>query len=175
MNDGWTVLRGPLDEEHNFGQKGSAVQIGGTSLGATYVYPLERALDSALTWVCTTTRRDGSRPVDDRSVLYRLGQVAIDMQAGQVTPGPMGRVKASDALVHGAAELMDLVGPAALLSESGPGAEAAGAIEFAHRFAQGTATYGGTVEIFRQMIAQHVLGLPRPAYPGSKVLVSNFR
>jgi alkylation response protein AidB-like acyl-CoA dehydrogenase len=175
VNDGWTVLRGPLDEEHSFGQKGSAAQIGGTSLGATYVYPLQRALDSALTWACTTNRPDGSRPVDDRSVLYRLGQVAIDMQAGQVTPGPMGRVKASDALVRGAAELMDLAGPAALLSEGSSGAEAAGAIEFAHRFAQGTATYGGTVEVFRQMIAQHVLGLPRPAYPGSKVLVSNKR
>ena len=79
----------------------------------------------------------------------------MELQAGLMTPGPMGRVKASDALVHGAAELMDLVGPAALLTEGSPGAEAAGAIEFAHRFAQGTATYGGTVEVFRQMIAQH--------------------
>ena len=99
----------------------------------------------------------------------------MELQAGLMTPGPMGRVKASDALVHGAAELMDLVGSAALLSEGSPGAEAAGDIEFAHRFAQGTATYGGTVEVFRQMIAQHVLGLPRPAYPGSKVLVSSKR
>src|SRR6266516_3347511 len=122
VNDGWTVLRGPLDEEHSFGQKGSAVQIGDGSLGATYVHPLQRALDSALAWACTTTRPDGSRPIDDRSVRYRLGQVAMDMQAGLMTPGPMGRV-----------------------------------------------------EVFRQMIAQHVLGLPRPAYLGSKVLVSNFR
>ena len=45
----------------------------------------------------------------------------------------------------------------------------------AHRFAQGTATYGGTVEVFHGIIAQHVLGLPRPSYPGSKVLVSRKR
>src|SRR5207247_1648161 len=73
VNDGWTVLRGPLDEEHSFGQKGSAVQIGGSSLGATYVYPLQRALDCALAWACGTTRPDGSKPIDDRSVRYRLG------------------------------------------------------------------------------------------------------
>jgi alkylation response protein AidB-like acyl-CoA dehydrogenase len=175
VNDGWTVLRGPLDEEHTFRPDDSARPIGDTSLGATYLHVLEHAFDSALTWACTPTRPDGSRPIDDRVVRYRLGQVAMHMQAGIVTPGPMGRVKGSDTLVHGAAELMDLVGSASLLSEGSPGAEAAGSIEFAHRFAQGTATYGGTVEVFRQMIAQHVLGLPRPTYPGSKVLVSHKR
>src|SRR5207247_9010871 len=62
VNDGWTVLRGPLDEEHSFGQKGSAVQIGDSSLGATYVYPLQRARDSALASPGTTTRSRASRP-----------------------------------------------------------------------------------------------------------------
>ena len=87
----------------------------------------------------------------------------------------MGRVKASDALVRGAAELMDLVGSASLLSEGGPDAEVTGAIESAHRFAQGTATYGGTVEVFHGIIAQHVLGLPRPIFPGSKRVVAAKR
>jgi Amidase len=32
-----------------------------------------------------------------------------------------------------------------------------------------------TVEVFHGIIAQHVLGLPRPAYPGSKTLVSRKR
>ena len=59
-----------------------------------------------------------------------------------------------------------------LLSEGSPGADATGVIDYAHRFAQGTATYGGTVEVFHGIIVQHVLGLPRPGYPGSKVLVS---
>ena len=48
-------------------------------------------------------------------------------------------------------------------------------IDFAHRYAQGTATYGGTVEVFRGIIAQHVLGLPRPSYPGAKVLIQKRR
>ena len=87
----------------------------------------------------------------------------------------MGRVKSSEALVHGAAALMDLVGPEAVVSEGSRGRPRHGRIDFAHRYAQGTATYGGTVEVFRGMIAQHVLGLPRPSYPGAKVLVQKKR
>ena len=35
------------------------------------------------------------------------------------------------------------------------------AVDFAHRFAQGTSIYGGTTDIQRNLIAEHVLGLPR--------------
>jgi len=173
VNDGWTVLRGPLDEEHSFAQ--DRVKLGDPSPGAFWLYTLDDALNGAIRWACTTTRSDGSRPIDDRMVRYRLGAVAMHREAGLVTPGPMGRVKASDALVRGAAELMDLVGSASLLSEGGPDAEVTGAIESAHRFAQGTATYGGTVEVFHGIIAQHVLGLPRPIFPGSKRVVAAKR
>jgi hypothetical protein len=38
-----------------------------------------------------------------------------------------------------------------------------------------TATYGGTVEVFRTVIAQHHLGLPRPDYPGRKVFLQASR
>ena len=68
-------------------------------------------------WACTP-RSDGSRPIDDRMVRYRLGRVAMNLEAGLSTPGPMGRVKGSEALVTGAAELMDLVGTGALVSEA---------------------------------------------------------
>ena len=173
VNDGWTVLRGPLDEEHGYGRNGAA-QIGDTSMGSSFLQTLAHALDGALAWA-TTPRGDGSRPIDDRMVRYRLGLVAMHMEAGFATQGPMARVKGSEALVHGAAQLMDLVGPLSLLSEGSPDAGVTGAIDYAHRFAQGTATYGGTVEVFRGIIAQHVLGLPRPTYPGSKVLVSRKR
>src|SRR5580693_7194345 len=171
VNDGWSVLHGPLDEEHGVGRDAS-VKLGDLSIGTSFLQTLGRAIDGALAWACTTTRADGSRPIDDRMVRYRLGAVAMHMEAGLVTPGPMGRVKGSDALVRGAADLMDLVGPASLLSEGSQGADSTGAIEYAHRFAQGTATYGGTVEVFHGIIAQHVLGLPRPNYPGSKHLAT---
>jgi hypothetical protein len=38
-----------------------------------------------------------------------------------------------------------------------------------------TATPGGTVEVFRTIIAQHDLGLPRPDYPGRKVFLQGDR
>jgi alkylation response protein AidB-like acyl-CoA dehydrogenase len=175
VNDGWSVLHGPLDEEHGVGRGGSAAQLGDLSIGSSFLQTLGRAIDGALAWACTATRADGSRPIDDRMVRYRLGMVAMQMEAGLATPGPMGRVKGSDALVRGAADLMDLVGTASLLSEGSPGADVTGPVEYAHRFAQGTATYGGTVEVFHGIIAQHVLGLPRPSYPGSKTLVNRKR
>jgi hypothetical protein len=85
----------------------------------------------------------------------------------------MGRVFGSEALIRGAAALIDLVGPEAVVSEGVPGALGGGHLDFTHRYAQGTATYGGTVQVFRNIIAQHVLGLPRPFYPGSTILDRN--
>jgi alkylation response protein AidB-like acyl-CoA dehydrogenase len=174
VNDGWSVLRGPLDEEHSFGGDPTAQKLAELSIGRQFVYALQRALEAAVAWA-VTPGEDGARPADDPYVRYRLGQVEMDVQAALCTPGPMGRVKCSEALVHGAAALMDLVGPEALLSEGTPDALGRGHIDYAHRFAQGTATYGGSVEVFRAMIAQHVLGLPRPSYPGAKVLVQKKR
>jgi alkylation response protein AidB-like acyl-CoA dehydrogenase len=169
VNDGWTVLRGPLDAEHSFGPDDPAQQLADASIGTTFVHALEWALDAAVTWA-SRVRADGSRPMDDALVRYRLGTVAVQIEAALSTPGPMGRVKGSEALVGCAADLMDLVGPESVISEGSPDAVAGGSIDYAHRYAQGTATYGGTVEVFRAIIAQHVLGLPRPNYPGAKVL-----
>jgi 3-oxocholest-4-en-26-oyl-CoA dehydrogenase alpha subunit len=172
VNDGWSVLHGPLDEEHSIG--GDADKFADLSVGTQFVTELSRALDVAVAWA-TTPREDGSRPADDTLVRYRLGQIEMDIQAALCTPGPLGRVKCSETLVRGAAALIDLVGPEAVVSEGADGALGGGYIDFAHRYAQGTATYGGTVEVFRGIIAQHVLGLPRPSYPGSKVLAQKKR
>jgi alkylation response protein AidB-like acyl-CoA dehydrogenase len=174
VNDGWSVLHGPLDAEHGMHGDDVARKLADVSMGRSFLLELERALDAAVTWA-VTPRADGSRPADDPYVRYRLGEIEMELQAALCTPGPMGRVKSSDALVHGAAALTDLVGPEAVVSEGAEGALGGGRIDFAHRYAQGTATYGGTVEVFRGMIAQHVLGLPRPSYPGAKVLVQKKR
>jgi alkylation response protein AidB-like acyl-CoA dehydrogenase len=173
VNDGWAVLHGPLDEEHSIGDGEDA--LADLSIGRHFLRPLEAALDTAVAWARDSSRPDGSRPADDPGVLARLGRVATEIEAGVCTPGPMGRVKGSLALVEGAAELIDLTGPLGVLSPGAPGAAGDGAIDYAHRFAQGTATYGGTIEVFRTIIAQHVLGLPRPSYPGSKVFLPRSR
>ena len=95
-----------------------------------------------------------------------------EIEAGACTPAAMGRVKGSDMARLGCEELIDLVGPEATLPYGAEGAIGDGAIEFAHREAQHTATPGGTVEVFRTIIAQHDLGLPRPDYPGRKVFLT---
>ena len=68
---------------------------------------------------------------------------------------------ASDVFVRDAADLVELVGPAALIPEGEDGAVEGGMLEWAHRFAQGTSIYGGTTDIQRNLIAEHFLGLPR--------------
>jgi alkylation response protein AidB-like acyl-CoA dehydrogenase len=105
----------------------------------------------------------------------RLGKVAAELEAGLSATGPAGRVLGSEALIHGGAELADLVGPEALLPAGAEGAVAGGAIDYAHRYAQGTATYGGTVEVFRNIIAQHVLGLPQLNLPGRRAFLQGKR
>jgi alkylation response protein AidB-like acyl-CoA dehydrogenase len=171
VNDGWSVLHGPLDEEHSFGEDLAAKKLSDLSIGTMFANELGRGLEAALEWARTAVRPDGSHPIDDPRVRARLGRVAIELEAAFVTPGPEGRVKGSDVLVEYGADLMDLLGADAVLSEATPDAVAGGRVDYGHRYAQGTATYGGTVEVFRTIIAQHVLGLPKPQYPGARVFL----
>lgn len=169
VNDGWSVLHGPLDEEHSIGRPQGGLED--LSIGRNFVRSLETALDATVEWARTAERPDGTSPADDNSVLQRLGWVAAELEAGINTPGPMGRVKGSLALVEGSAVLLDVLGPEGLVHVGGTGAVGEGAADYAHRYAQGTATYGGTVEIFRTIIAQHHLGLPRATFPGSRAFI----
>ncbi len=125
-------------------------------------------------WAQATPGPDG--PVaEDQAFLARIGRLLTEFEAGTCTPGTMGRVKGSDLTRLGCEDLIDLVGPAATLPRGADGAIGDGVIEFAHREAQHTATPGGTVEVFRTIIAQHDLGLPRPDYPGRKVFLTGDR
>jgi alkylation response protein AidB-like acyl-CoA dehydrogenase len=173
VNAGWSVLHGPLDEEHSIG--GEARDLDDASVSRPFLRELEYALDGAAEWAKATIRPDGSHPADDPSVRMRLGKVAAELEAGLSATGPAGRVLGSEALIHGGAELADLVGPEALLPAGAEGAVAGGAIDYAHRYAQGTATYGGTVEVFRNIIAQHVLGLPQLNLPGRRAFLQGKR
>jgi alkylation response protein AidB-like acyl-CoA dehydrogenase len=80
----------------------------------------------------------------------------------------MGRVPAVEWLIRDAADLIDMIGPDALLNRETEGAVGLGVIEWAHRHAQGGAIFGGTTDIFRNMIAERILGLPRPPAPREK-------
>jgi alkylation response protein AidB-like acyl-CoA dehydrogenase len=169
VNDGWATLQGPLAAEQGRGRVEDG--LNDISMGSGYTGEFQRAIDAAARWAKQAVRPDGTPVADDPVFLDRLGAIVVEAEAGRVTPGLMGRNKGSLSYIAGIADLIDLVGPQALIGHGGEGAIEDGVIEFAHRWAQGTATYGGTTEVFKGMIAQHVLGLPRLTLPGSKQLV----
>ena len=172
VNNGWSVLHGPLDAEHSIG--GSASKLDDVSIGTGLMHYLDRGVEAATRWAREAPDGDGPM-IDDKAFLAGLGHILVEIEAGTCTPGPMGRVMGSDVARLACEELIDLIGPAATLPYGADGAIGNGAIEFAHRDAQHTATPGGTVEVFRTIIAQHDLGLPRPDYPGRKVFLQPGR
>ena len=128
-----------------------------------YGYVGAVAHDVALDWA--RDGPDGRRPIDDPVTRRRLARVALDVECATASPGPMGRVLSSELFIRDAAELISLVGPRGLLPHGEQGAIGDGWLEYAHRFAQGTATYGGTTDIHRNIIAERMLGLPRSSPP----------
>jgi alkylation response protein AidB-like acyl-CoA dehydrogenase len=170
VDQGWAIASGALAAEHGMGESHGAHPDHGPSeddlLGALeatggWLSVFGAALDAAETWARGTTRPDGSCVIDDPGVRLRLARVALDWEIAQVTPNPYRRVVASDLFIRDAAALVDLVGAAGVIPEGEDGAVAEGTLEWAHRFAQGTSIYGGTTDIQRNLIAEHVLGLPR--------------
>ena len=172
VNNGWSVLHGPLDAEHYIGD--TASKLDDLSPSGHLAQHLEQSVEAAVRWA-ETAPGSGGPVIDDKVFLAGIGHMLVELEAGTCTPGAMGRVKGSDVARLGCEELIDLVGPAATLPYGADGAIGDGVIEYAHREAQHTATPGGTVEVFRTIIAQHDLGLPRPDYPGRKVFLQQGR
>jgi alkylation response protein AidB-like acyl-CoA dehydrogenase len=172
VNDGWSTLHGPLDVEHHLG--GPASKLEEIGPGAGIVRYLARSVDAALRWARDVPDGDGPMS-DDVAFLAGIGRLLTDMEASACTPAAMGKVKGSDTVREGCEQLIDLIGPAATLMRGAEGALGDGVLEFAHRQAQLSATPGGTVEVFRTMIAQGDLGLPRPDYPGRRAFLASER
>jgi alkylation response protein AidB-like acyl-CoA dehydrogenase len=172
VNNGWSTLHGPLDAEHHLG--GPASKLEDVSGGITHMYNLRKSVEALVHWAQDAPAGDGPM-IDDPVFLRTIGHVLTEMEAGACTPAAMGRVLGSDVARLGCEELIDVVGPQATLPYGADGAIGDGALEFAHRQAQHTATPGGTTEVFRTIIAQHDLGLPRPEYPGRKVFLTGDR
>jgi alkylation response protein AidB-like acyl-CoA dehydrogenase len=172
VNNGWSVLHGPLDAEHSIGEEVS--KLDDLSIGVAHMRYMIPALQAATTWARTAPGRNG-RMIDDRAFLDALGHMIVQTEAAYATPGPMGRIKGAEVAIANSERLIDLVGPEAVLPYGAEGTIANGAIEASHRAVQVTATYGGTVEVFRTIIAQHHLGLPRPDYPGRKAFLQGGR
>ena len=172
VNNGWSTLHGPLDAEHHL--DGPASKLEEIGPGAGIVRHLAESVDVALDWAKDAP--DGNGPmIDDKAFLAGIGHLLTEMEASACTPTAMGKIKGSDTVRLGFEELIDLVGSAATIPHGAEGALGDGIIEFGHRQAQHTAVPGGTVEVFRTIVAQHDLGLPRPDYPGRKVFLTGER
>lgn len=162
VNGGWAVLRGPLDTEHG------AVAAAPDGLQDVAIMAHQAGfMSAAVDAVAATVARpgpDGVRPVDDGSVAYRLGRSVARVEAALSTPSIFGRVAQAQAMRDIAPDLMDIAGPASALPVDTGGAADDGAAEYLYRFAPLAGIYGGTLEVFRNMIAQHALGLGKPSY-----------
>jgi alkylation response protein AidB-like acyl-CoA dehydrogenase len=170
VNNGWSVLHGPLDAEHSIG--GDQSKLEDLSIGTGHMRFLRWAMAGAAKWAQDAPTADGSTMAEDKAFMSDFGKIVMNIEAALATPGPAGRIKGADTAIAGAEKLLDLIGPEAVLPFGSDGTIARGAVEQAHRAVQVTATYGGTVEVFRTIIAQHELGLPRPDYPGRKAFLT---
>ena len=162
VNAGWTVLREPLNTEH--GAVAAAPDgLQDMSIMMHQAGFMAEALDKAAAWVAQPGS-SGRRLLDDQSVAFRLGRSVARMEAALSTPGIFGRVALAQTMRDISPDLMDIQGAGSALPFGADGSTDDGASEYVYRFAPLVGIYGGTLEVFRNMIAQYVLGLGKPAY-----------
>ena len=158
VNAGWTVLRDALNDEHGTVER-DADGLQKLAAMTEHLLLLAEAVDKV-----------AARAVDEDSVKYRLGRSIARMEAAMSTPAMFGRVAIAQTMRDVSPDLMDIMGAASGLPVGTDGAPADGGAEYIFRLASPTGIYGGTLEVFRNMIAQHALGLGRPNYsPPAKV------
>ena len=152
VNGGWTVLREALNDEHGTVERESD--------------GLEKiaAMTEHVLLLAETVDKIAAVAGDDDSVKYRLGRGIARMEAAMSTPEMFGRVAIAQTMRDVAPDLMDILGAASGLPVGTDGAADDGGAEYVFRLASPTGIYGGTLEVFRNMIAQHALGLGRPNY-----------
>jgi alkylation response protein AidB-like acyl-CoA dehydrogenase len=162
VNGGWAVLREALDVEHGT-VEGAADGLQRIAVMTEQATLMAEAIDkiAALT---AEAGCDGRRLLDDTSVAYRLGRSIARLEAALSTPGMFGRVANAQTMRDVSPDLMDLLGAASALPAGTIGAADDGGAEYIFRLASPTGIYGGTLDVFRNMIAQHALGLGRPNY-----------
>ncbi|APE17797.1 acyl-CoA dehydrogenase [Mycobacterium sp. WY10] len=153
VNGGWTVLRDALNAEHGTIERDTE---GLQKLATMTEHILLTA--EAVDRVAAVAR------VDDDAVAYRLGRAAARLEVALSAPAMSGRVSIAQTMREIAPDLMDILGAAASLPVDTRGAADDGGAEYIFRLASPTGIYGGTLEIFRNMIAQQILGLGRPSY-----------
>ncbi len=170
VNGGWTVVREPLDAEH--GDVDAADDgLADVAIMMHQAMFMAAAVDKAAQ-KSTVADPNGRRLIDDGGVAYRLGRSVARLEASLSAPSIFGRVALAQTMRDISPDLMDILGAASALPVGTDGAADDGAAEYVYRFAPLVGIYGGTLEVFRNMIAQYVLGLGKPNYSPPKAKVS---
>jgi alkylation response protein AidB-like acyl-CoA dehydrogenase len=162
VNGGWTVVREPLNAEHG-AVDAEPDGLQDIAIMAHQASFMVAAADKAAA-VVGTVDGNGRKAIDDGSVAYRLGRSIARIEVAQSTPNIFGRVALAQTMRDVSPDLMDLLGAASALPLGTDGAVDDGAAEYVYRFAPLVGIYGGTLEVFRNMIAQYMLGLGKPNY-----------
>jgi alkylation response protein AidB-like acyl-CoA dehydrogenase len=152
VNGGWRVLREALNDEHGTVER-EADGLDKVAAMTEHALLLAEAAD-----------RVAALATDDESVKYRLGRGIARIEAAMSTPDMFGRVANAQTMRDVTPDLMDILGAASSLPVGTEGAADDGGAEYVFRLAGPTGIYGGTLEVFRNMIAQRALGLGRPNY-----------
>jgi alkylation response protein AidB-like acyl-CoA dehydrogenase len=153
VNGGWAVLRDALNSEHGTVDR-NAEGLEKLATMTEHILLMAEAVDGVA----------AVANVDDDSVAYRLGRAAARLEAALSAPAMSGRVLIAQTMRDVTPDLMDILGAAASLPVGAKGAADDGGAEYIFRLASPVGVYGGTLEVFRNMIAQQILGLGRPAY-----------
>ncbi|HWA66965.1 MAG TPA: acyl-CoA dehydrogenase family protein [Mycobacteriales bacterium] len=162
VDGGWNVMAAAFMHEHS----------------AAFVGEQIRLVEAFEAWARDAEDDDGRPRVDDPAVREQIGrshteiEVSLLLQRRAVTAGlndfsshgrgSMAKLFSTERLEAQADRTLELVGPNGLRAWGDPTTLQGGEIEYAVRNAKGTTIYAGTSEIQRNIIAQHVLGLPRP-------------
>jgi 3-oxocholest-4-en-26-oyl-CoA dehydrogenase alpha subunit len=149
VNAGWTVMRSALDAEHGIADSEDH-GLQNISAMSEHGRLMSEVVDTIAALVAQC---------DDDAVKYRLGRSIARMEAALSTPGMFGRIALVQTMREVSGDLMEIQGAASALP-----ADTKSSPEFLFRHALPSGIYGGTMEVFRNMIAQHELGLGRPSY-----------
>ena len=162
VNGGWAVMRFALDAEHGLtGPDDQGLQ--NISVMSEHGLLMGEAADGVAA-ILSEPDADGRRRIDDDSLKYRLGRSFARIEAALSTPGMYGRVALIQTIRDISPDLMDMLGAASALPTDATDSADDGAAEFVFRHGVPAGIYGGTMEVFRNMIAQHELKLGRPSY-----------
>jgi hypothetical protein len=155
---GLHVMRAALEAEQNVAP---AAKIG-------------QLLNAARSWAARATDNADRPMLADPLVRERLARLAIDAEVTQLLgyrvafldqlgakPGPHAALFGPEAYVQWSKDIVDMVGPSALVGWDDPEAVQGGAFEYHFRSAVASTIYGGSSEVLRSLIAEQTLGLPR--------------